>query len=139
MLRLPRRGAGRGEEDEEFVAAVRAGADLAVIAEQRGLECPAGVPGSAPPISSTSSRLPAIAQVASSGSASWGHAPLASPGVNCPEPVVSRSARRLAHGGRSPCRRAALPYDAPMSIPAGAEPVVPMPERTPVAPARRNR
>jgi DNA-directed RNA polymerase sigma subunit (sigma70/sigma32) len=37
MLRLPPRGARwRREEDEEPVAAVRAGADLAVIAEQHG-------------------------------------------------------------------------------------------------------
>ena len=37
MLRLPRRGARwTREEDEELVAAVRAGADLAVIAEQHG-------------------------------------------------------------------------------------------------------
>ena len=37
MLRLPRRRrGGRGEEDEQLVAAVRAGADLEVIAEQHG-------------------------------------------------------------------------------------------------------
>jgi hypothetical protein len=37
MLRLPRRGrGGRGRKDEELVAAVRAGADLAVIAERHG-------------------------------------------------------------------------------------------------------
>ncbi len=41
----------------------------------------------------------------------------------------------MARGRESqlPGSVAALPYDAPMSIPAGAEPVVPMPERTPVA------
>ena len=36
MLRLPRGARWTWQEDQELVAAVRAGADLALIAEQRG-------------------------------------------------------------------------------------------------------